>query len=160
MPFCPSCGHEVGKSARFCYVCGSTVEGKEAGASSQFEARQSLDFPLPPSGVVLKPELNGSDEETQLYVSAGPVIVDERKWKAVVTSRRLLLQREEGLVFAKKHEREITLGPRSTVTLRSEGAILKLYSLDIDGVSLKGRRSDLQNIQRAAQFIQSKNGQA
>ena len=68
--------------------------------------------------------------------------------RAYVTNRRLLLYRKDGLVITRDKLTEIDLRSIGRITMTELGVIMKEFVLEIDGMQLKGRRSDILNLYR------------
>jgi len=120
---------------------------------SAIESDEStIDLPEPPTTLVSplgRLAALQQSQETLLYTAAAPLSDGEHRWHAVVTSRKLLLKRDSGLLFSRESSKEIKLTDIEELDLKQEGSVLKAYRLDVNGVSLKGRKVDLENIQKA-----------
>ena len=113
----------------------------------------SIDLPEPPTTLVTPVGRQALQQksETLLYTAASPLSDGEHRWHALVTNRKLVLKRDAGLLFSRESSREIALTDIEDLGLREEGNILKVYRLDVNGVSLKGRKVDLENIKKAVE---------
>ncbi len=113
-----------------------------------------MELPLPPSTPV-QAGTHEASAETVTFAASGPVFEGGRRWNAFMTPRKVVLWREVGLISPKKVTQEVDPMGLSTVGLHEEGSFLKEYFLQMDGVTLKGRKSDLENIYRGIQAIRS-----
>lgn len=116
-----------------------------------------MDLPLPPHTPV-PVEGKGSitaPDEILTYETSSPVLVDNKKWKAYVTTKHVLLRRSEGLIFPRESHQEIDPTKVHRIALIEAGALLKEYSLRINDIELKGRKSDLVNLYRAIQALRA-----
>ena len=91
--------------------------------------------------------------EEVLFESTYPVQVDGQKWRVYVTNRRMVFHRSIGLLSSRESRQDVDLDTVKNLTLQREKTLLKEYYLGVDGVVIKGRRSDLVNLQRAVQKV-------
>jgi molybdate-binding protein len=158
MEYCPDCGADLVSGAKFCHSCGVNLIGRARVSGARDLADQALlELPLPPQTAVTGAvaDVLDSPDETVTFSTSAPVLVEGKKWDVFVTTRKAVLHRSLGLVFTKESHQEIDLGNIHRIELREEGALLKEFFLDIDGVSMKGRKSDLVNLYRAIQGARS-----
>ena len=112
-----------------------------------------LELPFPPAEPVNVPhDLVGRDENVT-FVAAGPVYIENKRWAVYVTTKRILISRSEGLLGQRRSSQEIEPSLIERISFREEGSILKEYFLELDGLIMKGRKSDLQNLYRAIQSM-------
>ncbi len=155
MPYCTNCGSSNEGEARFCFSC-----GKELRSGSSTDSG----LPVPPSTLVRREPIppvsrlsrSGVEKflvqgEHIIYATSGMVQIGEKRKKAYVTTRRLLLYRSDGLLFRRDSLDEVDLRTIGRATLTEFGLVMKEYVLEIDGMQLKGRRSDLLNLYRILQ---------
>jgi zinc-ribbon domain len=161
LEFCQECGVDVVPGAKFCHSCGARIGSKTGFQTPESDlAEQALiELPLPPQTAVpgAMAEVIDSPDEAVSFSTSAPVTVEDKKWNVYVTNRKVVLHRSVGLVFPKESHQELDLGNIHRIALREEGTLLKEFFLDVDAISMKGRKSDLVNMYRA---IQSARGQA
>jgi hypothetical protein len=155
LEFCQECGADVVPGAKFCHSCGTKVSAKTSfhPQESDLSEQALIELPLPPQTAVTGPmaEVIDSPDEAVSFSTSAPVTVEGKKWEVYVTNRKVVLHRSVGLVFAKESHQELDLGNIHRIALREEGTLMKEFFLDVDTLSMKGRRSDLVNMYRAIQ---------
>ena len=161
MEFCQECGAEVVLEAKFCHSCGARISVKTdfRAPESDLAEQALIELPLPPQTAVTgaMADVIDSPDEAVSFSTSAPVTVEGKRWNVYVTNRKVVLHRSVGLVFTKESHQEIDLGNIHRIALREEGTLMKEFFLDVDTISMKGRKSDLVNMYRA---IQNARGQA
>ena len=153
MPYCNECGSENPEGAKFCHSCGNQMA-----PGSRPEPGLYLVSPPPPIRRELIPVTSrisqtGIDKflvhgEHIVYTTAAMVQVGEERMRAYVTNRRLLLYRKDGILITRDRLTEIDLKSIGRTTMTEHGVLMKEFTLEIDGMQLKGRRHDLLNLYR------------
>ena len=138
---CRTCGESVADDSLFCNHCGSETGPESAGAG--------LGLPLP-----VQAPAEGSGEAL-VFESSAPVSDGRTGWRVRVTSRRVTLHRTEGLIMQRTREQSFESAKIGSISLRNEGGLAGGFVLEIDGLQLRGRKSDLKNIYNATSFVRS-----
>ena len=147
------------ESARFCHSCGrefSAWSAPKLATGRQGNAEMLLELPPPPAGPANAPSGLIARDESVTFVTAGPVYIENKRWAVHVTTKRILISRTEGLLGQKRSSQEIEPSLIGRISIREEGSILKEYYLELDGLIMKGRKSDLQNLYRAIQSMRNR----
>lgn len=73
-----------------------------------------------------------------------------------MTSKKVVLRRSVGIIFPKVSQQEIDPALIGEISLKEEGTVLREYALQIDGLVIKGKKSDVQNLYRVIQFVRGR----
>jgi hypothetical protein len=111
-----------------------------------------------PPGFEEEKSTGGSVEgqgEGVAFATGAPLVIGGKRWRAYVTRRKIVLHRTVGLLFTKESHQEVDLHRIQRLAFREEGKLLAEYYLDVDGITMKGRKSDLINLYRVVQAFRS-----
>ena len=86
------------------------------------------------------------------------MFIGEKRWKVSVTERRVLLWRNEGLIAQKKSIQEIDPKLVARMSLREEGSVFREHFLQLDDLTIRGRKADLENLYRAIATVRNRDG--
>jgi hypothetical protein len=148
MELCEGCGSPTVSGARFCFGCGRSLEPRSAGSYPQAGRMDPSGLPLPPHSASAEKATESSVSEEPVFVAGGPVWLEGRQFHASVSGTKLVLTRETGLFFTKEDRTFVELSRVKAASLREEGSFLKEYYLELDSTTIRGRKSDLENIAR------------
>ncbi|MDA4129081.1 MAG: hypothetical protein OK422_06485 [Thaumarchaeota archaeon] len=93
--------------------------------------------------------------EHVVYATTGTVQVGEQRKRVYLTNRRLLLHRKDGIVITRDSLDAIDLRAIGRTTLTEVGMFMKDFILEIDGMQMRGRRTDLMNLYRALHTVKA-----
>jgi hypothetical protein len=93
--------------------------------------------------------------ERIVFVTSGLVFVGEHRKRAYVTNLRLLLYRSDGLIVRRDSLDEIDLNTIRRATMTEIGMVIKEYILEIDGMQIRGKRSDVLNLYRVLHTVKA-----
>ncbi len=147
--------------ARFCHACGRPSGSRPTGNGGQQTETGGttlLDLPLPPSAPLGPATETVGSSESVTFAAGGPVFIGEKRWKVSVTERRVLLWRNEGLIAQKKSIQEIDPKLVARMSLREEGSVFREHFLQLDDLTMRGRKADLENLYRAIVTVRNRDG--